>query len=314
MTQQKGVTSALVIGEESAFGTQPSAGFVVPFNTFGVVASQTVNAPATISGTRNPVEPFRGNKDVGGSIVVPVDSSAFWYWLQMMFGDPTTAGAGPYTHTFDIGNTQPSYTLESQFTDLLTDVFYQYLGCKASRWSMTLGGDGELVSTIDVIGADSDPDSSSFDASPTTMTIDRLDNFEASLTEGGGAISNVTEVSFTVDFGLDPSNFVIGGSGARGAIPEGIVDVSGNIKTLFEDTSLITKAVSGTESAIIITIQEDANHSLVIEFNELQYSLKTPEISGPQGLLVDLDFQAYYENHADASAVVAVLTNQDAHA
>ena len=314
MAQQKGVNTILVIGEEATFGTQATDGFTVPFNTFSVNASQNVNMPATISGTRNPVEPFRGNKDVSGSIVLPVDGAAMWYWLQMMFGDPSTTGTGPYVHTFDIGSVQPSYTLETQFTDLATDIFYQYLGCKVSSWSMTLGGDGELVTTLNILGADSDKDSSSFDGTPTSVSIDRLDNFEASLTEGGGALSNATEVSFTVDFGLDPNNFVIGGSGVRGSLPEGIVGVTGNLKTLFEDATLLDKAIAGTESSLVITIQESASNQLVIEFNELQYSLKTPDVPGPQGLLVDLDFQGYYDDHGDASAVVVELTNSDEHA
>jgi hypothetical protein len=245
--------------------------------------------------------------------VVPVDATAFWYWLQMMFGDPTTTGTGPYVHTFDIGDVQPSYSLEAQFTDLATDIFYQYLGSKVSGWSMNIGGDGELVSNLDIVGAKEEQAGTSFDASPTAMSLDRLNNFQASLNEGGSALNNATEVSFTVNFGLDNGLYVIGGSGVRGSLPEGLVAVSGNLKTLFEDDSLLDKAMNGTESGLVITIQQSASLQMVIEFNEIEYSRNTPDIPGPQGLLVDLNFQAFYDDHADASAVVVELTNNDAH-
>ena len=315
MSQQKGVTTTLVIGEEAvAFGTVATTGFSIPYNSFGVKAMQNVNQPATLTGNRNPVVPFRGNRDVSGQIVVPVDATAFWYWLQMMFGDPSTAGTGPYVHTFDIGNTQPSYSLELQHTDLDTDIFYQYLGCKINNWSMSIGGDGELVSTLDILGASENQAGSAFDGSPTALSLDRLENFEATLTEGGGALSNATEVSFAVNFGLDPNTFVIGGSGIRGSLPEGLIGISGNLKTLFEDDSLLDKAMNGTESSLVITITQSAALNMVIEFNELQYSRNTPDVPGPQGLLVDLNFQAYYDDHGDASAIVVELENNDAHA
>jgi len=315
MAHQKGSTVSLVIGEEATFDTAPDDGFDIPFNSFNVAGKQGLTTPATITGTRNPVIPIRGNRDVSGQIVVPVDATAFWYWLQMMFGDPSTAGtSAPYTHTFDIGTSQPSYTLETQFTDLASNRYYQFTGCKASSWSMTCGGDGELTSSIDVVGASESQEESSFDGSPTTLSLDRLDNFEVSLEEGGGALSNATEVSFTVNFGLDTGLYVLGGSGVRGSIPEGIVGVSGNLKTLFEDDSLLDKAEGATESSIVITIQYSAALKMVIEFNEVQYERNSPAVPGPQGLLVDLNFQGYYDDHGDASAVVVALTNADAHA
>jgi len=315
MPQQKGVTSQLVIGEESTFKTLASAGFLMPFNSMNLKGSQAVNTPGTLTGTRNPAVPFRGNRDVGGTIVAPLDATAFWYWLQMMFGDPTTTGTGPYVHTFDIGDTMPSYSIEAQYTDLSTNLYYQYTGCKVNNWSMNLGGDGELVSNIDVIGCVDTQATSPFDASPTSMiSLDRLDNFEVSLEEGGGALSNALEVSFAVNFGLDPNNYVIGGSGVRGSLPEGIVGVSGNLKTLFEDDTLLDKAEAGTESSLVITVTQSASLKMIIEFNEIQYSRNSPDIPGPQGLLVDLNFQGYYDDHGDASAVVVELTNGDAHA
>ena len=64
MTQQKGVTSQLLIGYESAYKTLATEGYVMPFNSEGVRPNQPLNQPGTISGTRNPTQPFGGNKDI----------------------------------------------------------------------------------------------------------------------------------------------------------------------------------------------------------------------------------------------------------
>jgi len=307
--QQTGVNAKVLIGEESAFKTVATVGFVMPVNSCGVKGVQALSMAQTLTGTRNPVAPFAGNRDVSGSIVVPADSLAMPYWLQKMFGDPATTGADPYVHEYKIGATMPSFTLEEQFLDLAVAKYARFLGCMVSGWSMTVGGDGELVSNIDIIGASESLQTASFDAAPTTISLARVENFQAAVTEGGGALSNAREVSFSIAFGLDTDQFVIGGSGVRGSVPVGIVGVSGNVKTLFEDTTLLDKAIAGTESGLKITITSGASSILEVEIQELRYERNTPDIPGPQGLLADLNFQGYYTDGGEASAIVARVTN-----
>ncbi len=313
MTQQKGSTTKLLLGWESTYASAPTDGFLIPINSFSPNFTQNVNAPATLRGNRNPVEPFRGNWESTFNLVVPADSKAMWYWLRAMFGDPVTTGTGPYVHEFKVGDTQPSFTLESQFTDLATDKYFRYLGCKISTFGIQIGGDGELVANLGGVGSYLDPQTSSFDATPTTIDLARLDNFEAALAEGGSTLSNATEMGINIDFGLDPVR-VIGGQGKVGSINEGIVAISGELVTLFEDTSLYDKALNGTESSLKLTITGSASSVLEFEMQEVQYGISSPPIEGPQGLLARLNYQAYYTDGSEASAIVARLTNNDEHA
>ncbi len=309
MTQQKGVNAKVLLGEESSYGTVATTGFFLPINSSGLQGTQGLESAKTLTGTRNPVAPFAKNRDVAGDIVVPVDSLAMPYWLQKMFGDPTTTGADPYVHEYKIGNTMPSATIEHHFTDLGTDAFVRFLGCRPASWAMDVGGDGELVSTISWLGKAESNETSAFDAAPTTVSIARLNNFEAALLEGGATISNAKTLSFNIDFGLDPDAYVIGSAGSRGNLPEGIVAVTGNITTLFEDIILLDKAINGTESSLKLTVTGSASSIFEVEFEEIRYSRKSPDIPGPQGLLVDLDFVGYYDDATEASAAVARVTN-----
>jgi hypothetical protein len=88
----KGYKSQLWLGFESEYGVMPASpkNYSLPFNSYGVTLSRTLTQAETISGTRNPLEPFSGNTDVSGDIVVPLDLSAYGYWLRALLGKPTT--------------------------------------------------------------------------------------------------------------------------------------------------------------------------------------------------------------------------------
>jgi hypothetical protein len=302
------------MGFEAVYKTAPVDGFGMKINTSSLSSKRTKNTPATLSGTRNPAEPFDGNLEVGGNLVIPVDSLAFWYWLKAIFGAPATSGAAtPWTHEFKIGTAMPSLGIEFQYTDLATAKYDLFSGCKASTFGMEVGGDGELVANLGIIGALEAMNSASFDGTPANPGFNRLANFQAALTEGGAALANATSFSFNIDLGLDPQR-VIGGQGTLGEIPEAIVKVTGNLKTLFQDVSLLTKALNSTETGLKLTVTRTASAILEMEIQELQYEQKSPEVSGPGGILVDLNFSGYFTDGSAASAIVARLTNTAEHA
>jgi hypothetical protein len=308
MAQQKGATSKVVLGWEGAYAVAPAAGFVMPINSFSPNFAQNVNTPATLRGDRNPAEPFRGNWQSTFGLVVPADSLAMMYWLRAMFGAPVTTGAGPYVHEYKIGANQPSLTLESQFADLAAVRYFQYLGCKIASLSFSVGGDGELTLSLSGNGSYLNIATAPFHAAPTVVSLARLNNFQAVLSEGGANLANATEMSIEADFGHDAVR-VIGGQGRVGAINEGIVGVSGSLTTIFEDVTLYNKALNATESSLKLTLSGGASSILEFEMEEVQYGVASPPIEGPQGLLVKLNYQAYYTNAGEASAIVARLTN-----
>jgi len=313
MTQQRGVSTKILLGFENvAYGTPATVGFVLPLNSCGIVGTKARNSPATLTGTRNTVAPFAGNQNVGGPIVIPLDSGAMPYWLIAMFGDPTTTGTDPYVHEFKVPAVtvlMPSFTLEEAFADLAVDVYQRFVGCKIQSLGMIYGGDGELTGEIAVLGSKMTHETSAFDAAPTTVTLARVENFGAAILEGGGALSNATELSINLDFGLDPNSFVIGGGGIRGDIPAGLVTITGNLKTLFEDKTLLEKATGDTESSLKVTVTASATSILEFEIQELLYSVNGVPVEGPQGLIASLDFVGYYADGGEASNIVARVTN-----
>lgn len=314
MTQATGAMSRIVLGFESAYKTVATDGFVLPVNSCSVKPTRNKNTAQTIRGNLNPVQPFDGNLSVSGDIVVPVDSTAFWYFLALALGLPTTTGTGPYVHTYLMGTTRPSFTLESQFQDLATPRFFRYLGCKIGSMKIEMGGDGELTASFGVTGASYSIETVSFDASPTVINLSRLQNKHLALTEGGSALSNAMSFSLDINFNLDTDQYCIGGGGVLGALPDGVYGISGSMKALFEDITLLTKAQNSTESSVVATFTNGASSILSFNLPEIQYQEDMPSIEGPKGVQLTLPFMAYYEDATEATALQVVLTNGDEHA
>ena len=306
--QAKGYMGQLVYDIESSFGQAPTtaAGTALPFNKCELKASQTIITPATISGTRNPVEPGRGHIAVDGSVEIPMDTNAIGFWLKAMFGAPVTTGAAaPYTHVFKPSNNQPSLVLEKGFKDI--GQYFKYSGCKINTFKMTAGDDGELTASMDILGANEVVGSTPYMATPDSVTLDRLNNFQGVLKENGVPTATIKTLELDLAFGLDSDQYVLGSIG-RGDIPEGLIEVSGTIKALFNDIATIQKGINATETKLELDFT-NGDKQLNFLMPEVQYERTSPTITGPAGVVAEFKFSGYYKNAAEASAIVVTLIN-----
>ncbi|GBG57777.1 hypothetical protein SPFL3102_01496 [Sporomusaceae bacterium FL31] len=308
MTQAKGFMGRLCVDFESSFGTNPTtkAPKSLPFNNVEIVAKQALIDSATIQATRNPQKPGLGRVAVDGSITIPMDLNAIGYWFKGMFGSVVPTGSGPYSHVWKAVNSQPSMVIEKGFTDI--NQYFIYNGCKINSFKLPFGGDGELVATAELMGATEMLSSTQY-AVPTVIALERVSNYQASLKEGGATVANVLSGELNIGFGLDGGQYTIGNSNCRGDIPEGILAITGTIKALFQDASLINKGINGTESSLEL-ILENGTKSLSIKLPEIQYERTSPTITGPAGITLDLAFRGFYGNDPGNSAVIVTLVNQ----
>ena len=99
--QAKGFMGRLGLDIETTFGVSPTTKSckILPFNKLEIVGKQSLISTSTITGNRNPVQQGLGRVTADGSAEVPVDYTAFGWWLKSMFGPATDSGASaPYTH------------------------------------------------------------------------------------------------------------------------------------------------------------------------------------------------------------------------
>ena len=312
----RGYKTQCLMDYESVFGTLPDAGdragVILPINSFGLNVSRNKNSAQTLTGRRDPVEPFDGNTEVTGDVVVPVDVTAFGYWLKLLLGAPTTTGSGaPYTHVFKVSDTTPSGIVQCTYGTATTS-YGLFSGVKCSSMSMTVGGDEELTATFSLAGRDATYSTTDYDSNASLVTLKRLNNFQATLKKDSVAFATCTQVDFTIDNGLDTSIRTIGGQGMVYDIPEGIMSVTGTMNCLFTDTTLLAAAKASTEMALELAIAIDASNSLTFKFPEVQLQYQGPTVDGPTGIMAEFPFVAYFSNSADDSVVVATLVNSTA--
>lgn len=320
MAQSKGSAGRVLLDFETAYKTAKTGAnktpVLIPFNSCDVKATKALQQAATIRNNRNPVLPFLGNTVVGGNLVTPVDTVVIGFLLKALLGAPVTTGAeAPYTHTYKVAATTalPSFVLERGFTDLGTADYQLYGGCKVNSLELATGGDNkELTANFNVVGATETTGSTPYDTSPSPAILDllvtRFMQSDASATEGGSAVSVLSDFKININNNLDASNFTIGGGGTLHSLPEGIIQVGGSITALFEDTTILAKARAATESSLSLVFTSGAS-SLTFTFPEVLYELTSPVITGPEGIKATLNFLSYYANGADASAVKVVLVN-----
>jgi len=316
MAQERGSSTRIIIDQETTFKStpDPTDAEILPFVSESLRLSRNLIESNVITGDRNKKRPSKGNYDISGDINLEWNPYMTMIIYQAL-GAVSTTGAGPYTHTFTVSDLPVGLCIEKQYPDLAVPKYFLYNGCKINQLKMDFKPEGIIDGSISVMGAKETVGNASFDATPDNNGHIPFDAFEASIEEGGATIAIISEINFTLENNLDGSIYVIGGSGERRELPDGMVKVSGTLKAMFEDVALYDKAIGHTESSIKIMLTKGlgtgvaGNEYLEVWLPEVIYQPQAPVISGPTGLFVELPFVAYYENHADATSIQIVIKN-----
>lgn len=311
-----GTDVTFMMVDEVTYDTTPGtpAGIKLYPVSCGVKASRNLLDPATITTARVRTRPGAGNINVAGALKYELSAQDIGHLLKHAIGAPTTSGAGPYTHTFKPAALPTSFLLEKDHGSKLgsssgrTEYFN---GCRISSVAFDFPTEGFCTADFSIQGAKTTLGTAPLDASLTDYGHTSFTSFEATLIkEGGSSIATVQSAQFTVDNGLDGSMYVIGGAGVRRSLPEGFCTISGTLTALFEDASLIAKAIARTPTSFQITLSRGdglgsaGNESIDFTIPHMDYELSSPAVETASGLVVQLGFKAYASSPDLGLAVV----------
>lgn len=312
MSQLQGSSVSTRIGFEASFGTPATVMHEIPFApTLNVNTTQELQESTVMTGTRSASQGFLGFKDGAGSLTVPVESKAFGLWLKAFFNVPTTVdnGDGTYTHTFVVNDVNiPSLTVEQAHLDK-ANTFYRHVGFKANNLSLSLGGDDELLATIELVGKDSTKETTEVAVPSTTYkTGTKFQKFNNLISGLTGADDVRT---YTIDYtnNLDGSSYTVNNGSARNDIPTGMSGVTGTIEANFTGEALASSSESFATETIVSTLTQGTD-ILKITTNEININKQVgQEIASPQGILANYDYVAFHKDGATASSIIVELTN-----
>lgn len=303
MPQARGSQAAVTLFEETTFATDPGTpdGKKLYFTSADLSSGQNLMDSETLGASRERSRPIQGNITVDGSLDMEIGAENIGTLFKHALGQNVDSGTGPYTHILTLGNLPTGLTLEKDFGSNIsgTGRYEKFNGCRIKSLALDFPAEGFPKAQFGIVGAKSALASSALDATITDYGHTPFSAFEATILEGGSAIAVVTAAKINLDNDLDESAFAIGGGGVRRSLPEGFSTVTGEITALFEDPTLLNKAINRTASSLKITLSRGTglgsagNESIEFFVQNLDYQRKSPGISGPKGVLITLPFKAY---------------------
>jgi hypothetical protein len=285
----------------------------VPFITESLRASKNLFTSNILRTGRQPLTPVPGAISVGGDVsteLSPIQQLMLFYGL---FGSKTISAGPPYTHTFTFGTTLPSFMIEKQFTDL--SQYLRYEGCVINGFNMDVKVDGPVTCGFNIMGCSETPATAPHDDSPYYGGWSQFNGAEVSITQGGVSLGIADGVALSINNNHDGSVYVLDGTGCRKYLPAGKIGIDGKITALFESMALYNLAVANTETSLVISCSRGAGtgaagaEKMVFTIDELIFKQDAPVINGPTGVKVELTFQPFYDNGANASAVKLEVYN-----
>jgi len=310
MPQARGTQTVTALFQETTYNTTPGtpSGQKLYLTANQIQAQQNRLDSNTLTNSRERDQPIAGNINVAGPLNFELGAEWIGTLMKNAMGTNATTGAGPYVHTMTLGDLPAGMVIEKDFgANISGSGRYQYYnGCKVATAAFDFPAEGFPTGSIAITGA-----KETASATPLDATLDDNGNtpfsaFQATILEGGSSIATVTAASINLDNGLDESVYVVGGAGERTALPEGFATISGSITALFEDATLLNKAINGTESSLKITLSRgdglgsSGNESMEFFVQQLLYERTSPPITGPAGIQITLPFKSYIKGSTSA--------------
>lgn len=251
------------------------------------------------------IRDFRhGVKAVGGDVSVEFSYGSFDDILEALLGGTWTG------EVLKAGTERRSFSLLRHFTDQVAadKPYHLFAGVEFNTLNLTIPASGIVTGSFGVIGQSlgvlgdlttlTDTTGPTFGTPATTKPFD---SFTGTITEGGTTIAIVTEISLTLENGLEARNVIGSAETIRPSI--GRSNLTGSITAYFEDATLLEKFINETESEMVFTLVDAAGNSYQFDIPKIKYNGGQPDVSGQGSITINLPFQALY-NDADASQLV----------
>jgi hypothetical protein len=221
MARAHGARAQMALGFETVYGTPPTSGFrLMPFARTTLGSEQPLLESELLGYGRDPLAPIKDAVTADGEVVIPIDVEAFGFWLKSAFGQPTTTGTTPKTHTFQSGNwTLPSMSIETAMPEVPR--FAMYSGCVLDQLSWQMQRSGLLTATARLVAQGETIAATTAAGTPTALGLQRFGHFNGTVKRNGTALGNLISAEITYANNLDRIETIRGDGRIDGAASTG---------------------------------------------------------------------------------------------
>jgi hypothetical protein len=198
------------------------------------------------------------------------------------------------------GTERRSFTFVRHFADIQTadNPYYIYRGVELNSVQFTIAANSMVTGTFSIIGQSQETAQDLTGLGTPTYnpasTTSPLDSFTGSLQEGGTTVAVVTEISMTLQNGIEP-RFVVGSKNS--IYPSiGRSNLTGQVTAYFEDSDLVNKFLNETESSLVFTLPDGAGNQLRVTIPRIKYTGGQPDVSGEGPITLAMPFQALLDS------------------
>lgn len=295
VTAATGAGASLRYAVETSLGTTPTlseTNFLkvnyTPTMTLGITREKLESK--ILRDDRMPAATRLGNIKVGGNIPIEFMWKEYDSFLESVcYGEWTT-------NVLKCGKTPSSMTMEIAYTDLATPEYYQFTGCMCDSLDLTIKPNAIVSGTFVISGITGAMTAASLltTGSPgAAQTYDPYDSFTGTLSEGGSAISTVTDLTVNIKNSISPT-FVVG-QNTSAAMPAGRCVVTGKMTSLFSDVTLFNKFMNETASTLQFVLGNGTTESYTFYMGKIKYTTGTVEVASEQLISVQCDYTADYD-------------------
>jgi hypothetical protein len=337
-TPNFGGKSYVSIGRETTLGTYTTCTAGLEPTSFGVITQKDSKILEQISRSRTYAKRISLGKTVSGPVefYMAPQIAAHAYLHQNAFGGTVTsatatgetAGGAAFSHTFETGCMDQSYTslcINARKGDSTNGQVFEYSGVRVNSLSMVGALDEPLMVTAELIGIDSSTTSNDVESALTYTAAECLTfvggRFSVESTFAGLTTTSfweVQDINFTMNNNLktDAQARRIG-SDVLSTLPIGVQTYELSATIRFDTTTAYDAMIAATEFAAEFEFTGDTlSTSIIKEGIKVQFQkvgikdAGEPTVDTPDGVLTStVTFDVLRDESASGYAVQAVLTN-----
>ncbi len=245
----------------------------------------------------------------GGDVTMEVATTGFGRWFKhLLGGTPVITGAGPYTHTYALGDLSgKSLCMQKVLRDSASTEIeaFNFHGCKILSGEFSISVDQILQLAVSIDAEDVDTTTAGAAASYTNPT---LFNFMGGvLNVGGSPVASVTDASIKVTNNLKTDRYYLGSAGLKAEpIDSDFPTVEGSLSAEFISSATFYDRFAADSAASMSLVFTAGTSSLTITVPEVRFTGGTPTVGGPDVVVADVPFEGQYDGTLAGITIVYI--------